>query len=191
MHPLAPTARVLYNATLIGWVVAEVRQSRKRRGEATEHDAGSIRVIRVTVVLAIVVSAVLSGVTSARMPWRRIDLFAVGIVVMWAGIGLRLWAFRTLGRYFTFRVMTSHDQPVVTNGPYRVVRHPSYAGVLLTCLGIGIIQANWLSLAAIVVIPLIGMVNRIRVEEHALLETLGDRYREYATGRKRLVPFVW
>ena len=52
-------------------------------------------------------------------------------------------------------------------------------------------QANWIGLAAIVVIPLIGMVNRIRVEERALLDTLGDRYREYATGRKRLVPFVW
>jgi protein-S-isoprenylcysteine O-methyltransferase Ste14 len=191
MHALAPTARVLYNATLIAWVIAEVRQSRHRRGEATERDAGSIGVIRVTVVLGIVVSSIASGVTRARMPWPRADLFAVGIVVMWAGIGLRLWAFRTLGRYFTFRVMTSHDQAVVTNGPYRVLRHPSYAGALLACLGIGIVQANWISLAAIVVIPLIGMVNRIRVEERALLDTLGDRYREYATGRKRLVPFVW
>ena len=191
MSALAPAARLLYNGTLIAWLVAEVRQSRQRRGEATERDAGSRRVIRITVVLAIVVSAVVSGITRARMPWRRIDLFAVGIVVMWAGIGLRLWAFRTLGRYFTFTVMTSDDQPVVSNGPYRVLRHPSYAGALLACVGIGIVQGNWLSIAAIVVITLIGMVNRIRVEERALFDALGDRYRTYAAGRKRLVPFVW
>ena len=131
MHALAPAARVLYNATLIAWVIAEARQSRHRRGEATECDAGSIGVIRMTVVGGIVVSSIAAGVTRARMPWPRAEEFAVGIVVMWAGIGLRLWAFRTLGRYFTFRVMTSHDQPVVTNGPYRLLRHPSYAGALL------------------------------------------------------------
>src|SRR5438132_14191286 len=191
MHTLAPAARVLYNATLIAWVIAEVRQSRHRRGEATERDAGSIGVIRVTVVGGIVVSSIASGVTRAHMPWLRAEEFAVGIVVIWAGIGLRLWTFRTLGRYFTFTVMTSDDQPVVSHGPYRVVRHPSYAGALLACVGVGIASGSWASLAAVVMIPAIGMVNRIRIEERALLNDLGDRYRDYATRRKRLVPFVW
>lgn len=189
-HPF-PVWRVLFNGTLIFWAIAELRQRARGRSDATERDAGSMRVIRVTVVAGILVSILFARSSIGAMPWRRIDLFAVGIVVMWLGIGLRLWAFRTLGRFFTFRVMTSEDQPVISGGPYRVLRHPSYAGGLLALVGIGVANANWISLAAIVVIPLIGMINRIRVEERALHEALGERYAAFAAGRKRLVPFVW
>src|SRR6202043_1221299 len=98
--------------------------------------------------------------------------FGVGLAIIWAGVGLRWWSFRTLGRYFTIDVMTSADQPVITTGPYRIVRHPSYAGLLLIFAGIGIMSANWLSLAAMILLPLVGLLNRIRVEEAALMATL-------------------
>jgi protein-S-isoprenylcysteine O-methyltransferase Ste14 len=188
---LPSVARTLNSATLIFWFLAEVRQRRRGRRDATERDAGSCPVIWITVALGIVVSNVTSGVPWGRMPWPRLDLFAVGIALMWIGIGLRLWAFRTLGRFFTFTVMTSDDQPVVSDGPYGFVRHPSYTGALHACAGVGLVQGNWISLAAMVVIPGIGIINRIRVEERALLGTLGEPYREYAAGRKRLMPFVW
>jgi protein-S-isoprenylcysteine O-methyltransferase Ste14 len=87
--------------------------------------------------------------------------------------------------------MTSADQPVITSGPYRFVRHPSYAGIVLVLTGIGITYGNWLSLAALALVPLIGFVYRIHVEEAALAATLGSRYTSYAAGRKRLIPFVW
>jgi protein-S-isoprenylcysteine O-methyltransferase Ste14 len=48
-----------------------------------------------------------------------------------------------LGHYFTFTVMTSANQPVITTGPYRVLRHPSYAGILLVLAGIGLSYGNW------------------------------------------------
>lgn len=117
--------------------------------------------------------------------------FVLAFAMLWAGIGLRWWSFRTLGRYFTFRVMTSPDQPVVSTGPYRILRHPSYLGVLLALLGAALTYGNWISVACLVILPLIGFVNRIRVEEAALEATLGDRYTSYASGRKRLIPFVW
>jgi protein-S-isoprenylcysteine O-methyltransferase Ste14 len=87
--------------------------------------------------------------------------------------------------------MTSADQPVITTGPYRVIRHPGYAALLLAFAGLGILFANWLSLAAVVVLPSLGLANRIRVEEAALSATLGDTYRSYAAGRKRIIPFLW
>jgi protein-S-isoprenylcysteine O-methyltransferase Ste14 len=87
--------------------------------------------------------------------------------------------------------MTSADQPVISTGPYRVLRHPSYAGVLLTLAGIGLALGNWLSLAALVVFPAIGFVYRIRVEEAALSSTLGASYATYASTRRRIIPFVW
>ena len=93
---------------------------------------------------------------------------------------MRLWSFRTLGRYFTFTVKVSPDQPVVTAGPYRALRHPGYAGGLLAMIGFGVLYGNWLSFAVIAVLWSVIIVWRIRVEERALLATLGDRYRSYA-----------
>ena len=117
--------------------------------------------------------------------------FAAGLVLLLAGIILRGWAFKTLGRYFTFTVMVSADQPVISAGPYRLLRHPSYTGLLLGCAGIGLASANWVALAGLTLLPLALLLWRIQVEENALLATLGEPYRRYAAQHKRLVPLVW
>ena len=96
-----------------------------------------------------------------------------------------------MGRYFAFTVMTSAKQPVITTGPYRVLRHPSDAAILLILAGIGISFGNWLSLASLIFPALIGFINRIHVEEAALSATVGAAYAAYASSRKRIIPFVW
>ena len=118
--------------------------------------------------------------------------FAVGVAFLLSGLGLRAWSFRALGdRYFSFAIAVSPDQEVVASGPYRLLRHPGHAGFLLICMGIGLTSANWVALAAATLLPLAILVWRIRVEENALLAVLGDRYRCYASGHRRLVPLIW
>jgi protein-S-isoprenylcysteine O-methyltransferase Ste14 len=117
--------------------------------------------------------------------------FAVGLAILLAGLVLRGWSFKALGQYFTFTIMVSSDQPVVTGGPYRVLRHPSYTGVLLACAGVGLAAANWIAFAGLTLLPLVLILWRIHIEESALLGTLGDRYRSYASEHKRLVPLIW
>ncbi len=118
--------------------------------------------------------------------------FAVGVAIVLAGLGLRAWSFRALrGRYFNFAITVSPDQAVVTTGPYRLLRHPGHAGFLLICMGIGLTAANWVVMAASTLLPLAFLVWRIRTEENALLAVLGDRYRSYASARRRLVPLIW
>ena len=117
--------------------------------------------------------------------------FAVGAVILCAGVILRGWARVTLGQYFTVILQVSPDQPVVAAGPYRLVRHPGYAGGMLASIGVGLMSANWVGFAAMTLLPLIAVVWRIRIEEGALIATLDNRYRSYAAGHKRLVPLVW
>jgi protein-S-isoprenylcysteine O-methyltransferase Ste14 len=120
---------------------------------------------------------------------------AVGLwgahAIPWYMPGRTSLAIRTLGRFFRSVVMIQRDHALVTSGPYRLLRHPSYAGALLTGLGAGVVVGNWFSLAAFVLLPLIGYVRRIQIEEVALVEGLGTAYHHYAAASRRLLPFVW
>ncbi len=120
------------------------------------------------------------------------EVFAVaGIVVVWTGLVVRVWAVLALGRSFSTFVQVDAGQAVVTGGPYRWVRHPSYTGLLLVAGGFGLNAGNWLSLTSCVVVPLLGLLPRIAVEESELTRVLGEQYRSYQETTYRLVPGVW
>jgi len=118
-------------------------------------------------------------------------LFALGAALGWLGLLLRWSSFVSLGKYFTVVLMTSEDQPVVNRGPYRVLRHPSYTGLLLVFAGVGLMLGNGVSAVGAVGLILIALVYRLRIEERALIAALGDHYREFAASRARLIPYVW
>jgi protein-S-isoprenylcysteine O-methyltransferase Ste14 len=183
-------AMVLFDGTVAIWALSELRQTLRSRSEATKVDRGSRLVIAVTIGGGFILAALARKVTAAAFPVTAVT-FGIALAIVWVGVALRWWSFRTLGRYFTVDVMTSTDQPVITAGPYHFVRHPGYTGLLLVFTGIGVADGNWLSLAAMILLPLTGLLNRIRVEETALSATLGDSYRSYAANHKRLLPYVW
>ncbi len=70
------------------------------------------------------------------------------------------------------------------------MRHPSYSGLLLFFLGIGFALGDWLSMLLQVLVPFVGIMYRIWVEEQALMSAFGDEYRLYRKKVRRLVPFV-
>jgi protein-S-isoprenylcysteine O-methyltransferase Ste14 len=184
-------ARVLLWGTVAVWLALELRQQRNARPEALTADRGSRPALRITAIVG-AVGAIVASRIAPEATIEPVGVAAtVGLVLLWCGVALRFWSFRTLGRYFTFSVQTSHDQPVITSGPYRVIRHPSYAGVLLAVVGLGVFIGNWWSLVVLTVAVAFGVVYRIKVEERALLQELDDDYGEYAATHKRLIPYVW
>lgn len=185
-----PVASALFGLTVVAWVAFEARQALRHRSGATSGDRGSLMVVRACAVVAALLAATAAHFEPTAYP-PGYAVYGASLALMWAGIGLRWWSFHTLGQYFTVHVMTSPDQPVISNGPYRLLRHPSYLGILLILTGVGLSYGNWLSVAALVGMTLAGFVYRIRVEEAALAGALGSAYTSYASGRKRLVPFVW
>lgn len=131
-----------------------------------------------------------AGWPGGAIPAFRPEVTIAGIVLMLLGVGLRWWAIVTLGRYFTLDVAVRSTQPVVQAGPYRLIRHPSYSGVLLILLGIGLALANWGSLVALPAGGLIGLLYRVRVEERALTEAIGQPYLDYMRRTKRFIPLI-
>jgi protein-S-isoprenylcysteine O-methyltransferase Ste14 len=132
-----------------------------------------------------------AGGVHDRLPGPRWLPAVAGIAVMWAGFGLRAWAVRTLGRFFRVEVTIDTDHTVVDTGPYARVRHPSYTGLLVFYLGLGICLDSYLSVAAAVLLPLAAVVNRIAHEERTLRRELGEAYEVYSSRTWRLVPRVW
>ena len=130
-------------------------------------------------------------VTPLAIPGSGWVPLIVGTILAYAGIAIRLWAVFTLGRFFKRVVLIQDDHRVIKDGPYRFVRHPSYAAVFLTQFGIGLALGNFLSVAISLLVPPLGLRTRMRVEEEALEESLRDEYRDYAAVTKRLVPGVW
>jgi protein-S-isoprenylcysteine O-methyltransferase Ste14 len=111
---------------------------------------------------------------------------------MWLGLGVRAWAIAALGGSFRTTVEVEPRQAVVSTGPYRWVRHPSYTGLLLTAVGFGVARGSWVSLAVCLCLLLPALVHRIRVEEPELDLVLGEAYRAYqARTPACLIPRLW
>ena len=185
-------AGALLLVAVMGWGAIEAAHLGNSRQEATKVGGAGRRFAAWPFLLA--ASAVLylaPRVVPAGAIRPGAVAFGIGLVILVAGLVLRGWSIETLGAYFTAAVAVSADQPVVSAGPYRVLRHPSYAGLLLIMTGIGLASANWAGLAGMTVLPLAGILWRMHAEERALLTTLGDPYRAYAAQHKRLVPLVW
>jgi protein-S-isoprenylcysteine O-methyltransferase Ste14 len=107
------------------------------------------------------------------------------------GAALRDWAILSLGRYFRREVTIEPGQRIVRRGPYRVLRHPSYTGIVLILAGFGLAFGSWVSAAVALLIVFVGMLPRIRVEERALAQAFGADYTDYANSTARLLPHVW
>jgi protein-S-isoprenylcysteine O-methyltransferase Ste14 len=189
-----PGARIAFDVVVGAFVLSElrVRLRSERNREGAREDRLSVRVVQVTalggVALAILLTRRLPGAAAGAARW---PLFVAGLVRMCAGIAVRQGAVAALGRFFTIDVRVRSGQTVVEDGPYRWVRHPSYTGLILTFVGFGLALGNWAALAVVAVVPTAGLVYRMRVEERALLDGLGERYRRFMKGRPRLFPGVW
>jgi protein-S-isoprenylcysteine O-methyltransferase Ste14 len=187
-------ARLAFDVVLGVWFLSEwaVRLRSHFNRSGSRLDRGSLLVVVALVAVGLGGAFALAGaVHGAAIGQGRRPLFVVGLVLMGAGVAIRQWAVVVLGRFFTVDVRVQPGQTVVERGPYRWVRHPAYTGLIMTFVGIGLALGNWASLAVAAFVPTVGLVARIRVEERALLERLGEPYRRFAAGRPHLFPGVW
>jgi len=168
------------------------RARSRLNGEGAREDRNSLLVVWFAVAGGLGAAFALAAqAQGAAIGVARWPLFVLGLVLMASGVAFRQWAILSLGRYFTVDVRVHSGQPVVQSGPYRWVRHPSYTGLLLTLAGVGLALGNWAALLVLFVLPPAGLVHRIRLEERALTEALGEPYRRFAATRARLVPGLW
>jgi protein-S-isoprenylcysteine O-methyltransferase Ste14 len=187
--------QVLVWTTVVGWLAAEVILRGRHHGRTEPTVTREWRSLGV-IWLAAAAGGVVAGVLAANLhaldlPLRRPAWLVLVLVIAWCGIGLRLWSIATLGRYFQPIVHIQQGHQVVKAGPYRVLRHPAYTGILLAVLGLSLLFANIAAIVVYNVCFIAAFVYRITVEERVLREGLGDEYAEYMRHTHRLIPGVW
>ena len=190
-------AAALFVIACLIWLIPEmlgmVRQMAKiSRKAASVQDRGSLGILIGLQWAGIALNFALAVLfPEAAIPWQRPVIFLLGVICMLLGVTLRWYAIWTLGRYFTRDVAVSADQQVVQRGPYRTIRHPAYSGTFLTMLGLGLALTNWASLAALLTCVFLGHLYRVRVEEKALITTIGQPYVDYMQHTRRFIPLVF
>jgi protein-S-isoprenylcysteine O-methyltransferase Ste14 len=164
----------------------------RRPGAAVPQDRWTKWIIALAslagLIAALAIAALAPGLRAYANNWWTLGS---GVAVVLAGVALRAWAILSLGRYFRREVTIEPGQRLVRRGPYRLLRHPSYAGIFLSFFGLGLAFGSWISAAVALVTIVAGMLPRIRVEERALAQAFGADYADYARSTARVLPYIW
>jgi protein-S-isoprenylcysteine O-methyltransferase Ste14 len=176
-------------AGLEAWLI--IRDRRRGKGKtATDSKTRNYNFLAITLSPGVAAAAnAMPGLNDLGV--RSFPVFSVGVCVMALGLALRIWSVAVLGKYFRTTVELEDNQKVIQSGPYRVIRHPSYTGLLLTCLGYGIALQNMVSLVVVVAFPTMALLHRIRMEETTLAAGMGVAYVSYQKRTKKLIPGIW
>ena len=183
----------LTNVLAFGYLAFELFLLITRRGKepAKSSDRGTLMVVWV-----LISGSCFAGFFLARqitvLNWpERPWIVCLADLLLVSGIGIRIWAIRHLGKYFTVDVGIQQGHKVIQDGPYRFVRHPSYSGAVVALAGLGCLTFNWLGLILILLGTSVAYALRILVEEKALCEQFGAEYEKYTARTKRLIPRIY
>ena len=173
---------VCWAAFWLYWVVAAFSMKKGRVPWSREL---RIRAVIFVVVILLIRLGVFRGHGVATDPWRA----AVGLVLFAAGLLFAIWARIHIGRNWGTPMTQKEDPELVTSGPYLLVRHPIYSGILVAGIGTAV-ALSWFWLAAVALAG-IYFIYSATVEERYLAEQFPDSYAEYKRSTRMLVPFVF
>lgn len=117
-------------------------------------------------------------------------LFLLGVAVALAGFGLSVWARLTLGTNWSGRITIKDGHQLIRSGPYRLLRHPIYTGVVTAVLGSALALDKFQGLLALVIVVVI-YLRKIRIEERSLVLHFSDDYENYKRKTYVLIPYIW
>ncbi len=129
------------------------------------------------------------GLDDRFMPWAPWQ-FPAGVVVTVTGLAFAVWARRHIGRNWSAIVTLKQGHELVTSGPYALVRHPIYTGLLFGFLGSAIALGQWRGLLAEAILYL-ALLRKYRLEERWMRERFGAAYDDYCRRVKALMPFLF
>jgi protein-S-isoprenylcysteine O-methyltransferase Ste14 len=170
---------------LVDYILPRILARQRTSPPTLVRDRWSFQFVYITSVISLAV-----GILFRIQNWGVFlgKLQYAGLVVIVLGLILRNWAILKLGQFFSRTVTIEKRHRLVTDGPYRWLRHPAYTGMILMYGGINLALGTWLGALVGSGLVLIAALCRIDVEEKTLTEAFGEEYREYMRRTWRLLP---
>ena len=159
--------------------------------DADTRDRGSQMILWAVIFPAVTVCEFIRHLWPPNLPGGAALLDLISLAILIIGLLIRTVAIVSLGKSFTANVAIQASQNVHQTGLYGIVRHPSYLGLLLVLIAIGLHSKNCMGLAVAVIPTTAAMLYRIHIEELALVKAFGNDYRVYSRRTKRLLPGVF
>ncbi|MGY5810599.1 methyltransferase family protein [Rhizobium sp. LEGMi198b] len=129
------------------------------------------------------------GLLSFRLLPQDLIYYGIGAALTVIGLAFAVWARYHLGRNWSGVITVKEDHALIRTGPYAIVRHPIYSGLLLAVIGSAITRGHIGAMLAIACM-LYAVLRRVRIEERWMSETFGQAYTDYKAETPALVPFV-
>ncbi len=164
------------------WLVAAFSMKRGRVPWAREL---AIRAVIVPVVILLVHVGAFRSPGPSVYPWRA----ALGLVLFALGLGFAIWARVHIGRNWGGPMTQKNEPELVTSGPYRLVRHPIYGGILVAGVGTAV-ALSWPWLTAVVLGGIYFVYSAV-MEERYMTEQFSDTYPAYKRSSEMFVPFIF
>jgi protein-S-isoprenylcysteine O-methyltransferase Ste14 len=177
----------------IVWLSSEIILTRIKHSHSADAHFDRLSIRRLWITIFVSVNAgVLIGLQRIGYvePASRICPIA-GMAFILLGLCIRWLAIISLKHQFTVDVSIRENHRLVKEGIYRFVRHPAYAGSLLSFFGLGLFFSNYLSLLIIAVPVCVAFLHRVHIEEEALVQAFGSEYLDYCASTKRFIPGVF
>jgi protein-S-isoprenylcysteine O-methyltransferase Ste14 len=172
---------VVWAAFWVYWIVAAVSM---KGGRVRWGREARIRVVLLVLVIVLVRLGAFRGHGVHTDPLRE----GIGLVLFVAGLAFAIWARLNIGRNWGTPMMQKDEPELVTSGPYRLVRHPIYSGILVAGAGTAVALSWWWFVA--VALAGIYFVYSATVEERFLTEQFPETYPAYKRSTKMLVPLI-
>jgi len=137
------------------------------------------------------------GQISSLIEWAYFPKFnstywiVTGATLLIAGTAFRLYAIHTLGKYFSSTVQIKTEHKIITAGPYKILRHPSYTGAYFAMLGSAIFLQSIIGILIFGIGMLFVYHLRIKTEEQTLIQNFKEDYLNYSEHTYKMFPFVW
>ncbi len=147
--------------------------------------------INAAIFSAIPLAFAVAAQSFGRFPFEWQSLRWTGLALVVGGAALRWLAVLTLGSRFTVDLAIAANHELVRRGPYRILRHPSYSGALLSFVGLGVALGNFACVAVLLLPVGFAFLNRMRVEEEMMCAAFPQDYPAYRRATWALAPFIY
>lgn len=172
------------------WVIVEYRIVIRQNKRPLKKDLKSILLFAVITIIFTIVSIALLQYKASNITHHKKLLFYSGIFIIVLGIIFRQYCVHLMGTAYVATLQIQTKPKLITNGPFKFIRHPCYTGFMVSLWGLGLSLLNLYLFVLLIIFSICVFLIQIHIEEIELKKFFGKEYEEYAKTTKKLMPYI-